>query len=124
MAYQKLNLNDGDVLKGDHMDHIEDGIVANEREHNKLSNIIVKDFDPYIECEQGDYVRYNGSIYRCTTTHEGEWDSADFAEPELSDLAKRVQSNAKKVSGAVRYDISQSLSNANKQQARSNIGAL
>ena len=28
MSYQKLNLNDGDILTGDNMDHIEDGIIA------------------------------------------------------------------------------------------------
>lgn len=28
MSYQKLNLNDGDILTGDNMDHIEDGIAA------------------------------------------------------------------------------------------------
>lgn len=36
MAYEKLGLADGQVLKAEHLEHIENGIVANEEAMENL----------------------------------------------------------------------------------------
>lgn len=33
----------------------------------------------------GDFVTYEDKFYKCTTTHSGAWNSADFTETKISD---------------------------------------
>lgn len=54
MAYEKLNLTDGVVLRAEHLEHIEDGIVAAEEKAatavvsvNSVANLIVTISDGY-----------------------------------------------------------------------------
>lgn len=50
MAYEKLNLEDGQVLTADHVNHIEDGIVAADEEASKA----VKTINEIVPDENGN----------------------------------------------------------------------
>lgn len=62
----------------------------------------------------GDYVWYSGNLYRFTAAHTGSWTGTDAVRTTVSEGLN---------SGAVRYDTAQSLTDAQKTQARINIGA-
>ena len=44
MAYNKLNLQDGDILSAEHLAHIENGIVAAEQTGATLELTVLKSF--------------------------------------------------------------------------------
>ena len=41
----------------------------------------------------GDLVIYNGTIYRCTNAHEGDWDADDFSATTISGELNAINSN-------------------------------
>lgn len=42
------------------------------------TEIIADDFDDTESYAVGDYVVYEGDLYKCTTAHTGAWDASDF----------------------------------------------
>lgn len=67
-----------------------------DREGNKLSDkadskdkvdigVIADVFDYTATYAVGDYVMYNGVLYKCTNAHTGTWADADFTETKVSD---------------------------------------
>lgn len=42
------------------------------------TEIIADDFDPTESYAVGEYVVYEGTLYKCTTAHTGAWDASDF----------------------------------------------
>lgn len=61
----------------------EQATISGELDNLKSSKAakadIAADFSVETEYEVGDLVYYNGAPYRCTNSHEGEWDADDFA---------------------------------------------
>ena len=48
-------------------------------------SIIAEDFDSTATYAVGDYVIYNGLLYKCTNAHTGTWAAADFTATLVSD---------------------------------------
>jgi len=46
---------------------------------------IADPFDPTESYDEGDYVTYNGSLYKCTYAHTGAWNSAHFTMTLVAD---------------------------------------
>lgn len=123
MSYQRLvpnTIDDGDVFKAEHVQHIEDGIVANETNISAIDlgytrkNTIARSFDEDEPFSAGEYAWYNNVLYRFTANHVGPWTDAD-ADPVL--LTEEL-GNAE---GAVHYDAAQTLTVAEQAQAQANI---
>ena len=51
---------------------------------------ISDEFDDETSYSVGQIVRRNGKIYRCTSAHEGEWDSSDFNETTVSEVVNQM----------------------------------
>lgn len=47
------------------------------------TEIIADDFDATESYAVGDYVVYEGVLYKCTTAHTGEWDASDFDDTQV-----------------------------------------
>lgn len=47
------------------------------------TEIIADDFDPTESYAVGEYVVYEGVLYKCTTTHTGAWDASDFEDTQV-----------------------------------------
>lgn len=47
------------------------------------TEIIADDFDPTESYAVGEYVVYEGTLYKCTTAHTGEWDVSDFEDTQV-----------------------------------------
>jgi hypothetical protein len=101
MAYKIQNFADGDLLTADKLNHIEDGIVANEENASKS----VKFEYQLLSETQKAQVRAN----------IGALGKDDIPE---------TPSGGETVEGAVKYSEAQSLTNSQKSQARANIGAI
>lgn len=56
-----------------------EGNVASLSSAKANKNNIAPEFSEEVEYSAGDLVFYIGSVYRCTNSHEGEWDADDFA---------------------------------------------
>lgn len=71
----------------------------NDIKANQLT--IATTFSAETAYEVGDLVYYNGLSYRCTNTHQGEWDADDFAATtisnELSSLMSGLTNKVKKL---------------------------
>ena len=42
-------------------------------------------FDPTVSYAVGAYVTYSGSLYRCTTAHQGAWSIIDFTPAKATE---------------------------------------
>ncbi len=64
----------GNILsdKADSEDKVDIGVIADA-------------FDYTATYAVGDYVMYNGVLYKCTNAHTGTWADADFTETKVSD---------------------------------------
>ena len=47
------------------------------------TEIIADDFDPTEPYAVGAYVVYEGTLYKCTTAHTGDWDASDFDDTQV-----------------------------------------
>lgn len=50
-------------------------------------------FDATATYEAGDLVYYNGTIYRCTNDHTGDWDATDFSATTIAGELNGLNSN-------------------------------
>lgn len=55
------------------------GLMVNSL-NSKSTDIVAIAFSSSKEYAIGDYVTYNGKVYRCTTAHKGSWNASHFAE--------------------------------------------
>lgn len=58
-----------------------------------LQSSVAADFDSTASYTVGDYVMYDGVLYRCVTAHSGVWAAADFTAAVITDELKPVSSN-------------------------------
>lgn len=59
---------------------------VNAELNNKTNlSVIAEEFDSTSSYAVGNYVMYNGVLYKCTTAHTGTWADADFTETKVSD---------------------------------------
>lgn len=47
------------------------------------TEIIADDFDPTESYAVGEYVVYEGTLYKCTTAHTGDWDASNFEDTQV-----------------------------------------
>lgn len=47
------------------------------------TEIIADDFDPTESYAVGEYVVYEGTLYKCTTAHTGAWDASNFDDTQV-----------------------------------------
>lgn len=47
------------------------------------TEIIANDFDATESYAVGEYVVYEGTLYKCTTAHTGAWDASDFDDTQV-----------------------------------------
>ena len=47
------------------------------------TEIIADDFDPTESYAVGEYVVYEGTLYKCTTAHTGDWDASNFDDTQV-----------------------------------------
>lgn len=55
------------------------GLMVNSL-NSKSTDIVAIAFSSSKKYAVGDYVTYNGKVYRCTTAHEGSWNASHFTE--------------------------------------------
>ena len=91
-------------------------------DYSALINSIATTFDPQKTGGYGigEYVWYNGVLYRFKEPHTGGWQASHVDQVIL---ANDLTSVAAVASAGVRYDIGQGLSDTQKATARENIGA-
>ena len=76
-------------------------------------------FDSTSSYAIGNYVTYNGNLYRCTTTHSGAWNAAHFAQATAGgELEKR----ANRVAGATEGNLAMLTGNGDIADSGRKIG--
>lgn len=58
-------------------------------------------FDATATYEAGDLVYYNGTIYRCTNDHTGDWDATDFSATTIAGELNGLNSNITTADGKI-----------------------
>jgi len=93
---------------------IETAVASIPPTYTDLLETIAPVFSTDDDYTAGQYAWYEGSLYRFTANHSaGTWSGADVV----------LVTVGAETAGAVRYDIAQSLTAAQKTQAQANIGA-
>ena len=57
----------------------------------------------------GDLVIYNGTIYRCTNAHEGDWDADDFSATTISGELNAINSNLSSLGSEITFGHSNNI---------------
>ena len=70
-------------------------------------NAIAPDFDVNYSYGNGDYVMYNGGLYKCIWSHQGAWNPDDFEKVTIIELIKDSAINivARKFINNIDYDV-------------------
>lgn len=93
---------------------IEDAVASIPSDYSNLITSIAPNFSSSATYHTGDYVWYSGTLYRFTQDHSGTWNSSHASAATVSEGLN---------TGVVKYDGAQSLTGAQKAQARENIAA-
>lgn len=102
----------------DLIEDIEEAVASIPADYTALWTSLAKAFSASKSYAVGDYVTYNGKVYRFTSAHPaGSWDGGDAVAVALGDEIKGIDT-----SDVLRYSA-QSLTTAQKTQARQNIDA-
>ena len=60
-------------------------------------------FNSETSYDVGDLVYYNGLSYRCTNSHEGEWDADDFAPTTIANELSSLMSGLTNLSSIISF---------------------
>ena len=83
---------------------LEEGV--SDLETYKANQItIAPTFSAETAYEVGDLVYYNGLSYRCTNSHEGEWDADDFAATTINNELSALNSKLTTVTTVIKGGI-------------------
>ena len=93
---------------------IDEAVDSIPADYSALLASIAPNFSSSASYVIGDYVWYSGTLYRFTSAHSGSWSNSDAVQATVAEGLN---------TGAVRYDMQQSLSGGQKVQARANIKA-
>ena len=84
-------------------------------EFEDLKDSIANEFDPNTPYVIGDYVWHNDTLHQFTANHNGSWSDNDVIDVVLADDVKNLDNKY------IKYNAAQSLTEAQKLQARSTI---